>query len=141
MFTFNSNTCSSSLPPLGGNVKALKPLNSLTQLKLRTLFDHLTTLDWSVTGRESIIAHRVNEDEGGEMPVRDPVALEPDGHHVAVARLEAKRPGHQDVSGRARDTQKHDIQSIDGTNTAVFSLLPSPSTPAQRGESMKSCGS
>lgn len=43
------------------------------------------------------MTHRVNEDKGGQMSVRDAVSLEADRHHVAVAGLEAEWPRHLDV--------------------------------------------
>lgn len=58
-------------------------------------------------GGLTVLAHRVNKNEGCKMSVWDPVALEPDCHHIAITGLETEWPGHLDVSGKTQDIEKH----------------------------------
>lgn len=52
------------------------------------------------------LTHRVDEDEGSQVSVRDSMSLEPDRHHISVVGLKAKRSGHLDVSaGKTRPPQ------------------------------------
>lgn len=62
-----------------------------------------------VTGWNIVLAHRVNKNEGSEMSVWNPVALEPDCNHVTITWLKTEWSGHLDVSGRTQHMFKKNL--------------------------------
>lgn len=61
-----------------------------------------------------VTAHRVNEDEGSQVSVCDPMALEPDGDHITITGLKAEGPGHLDIPAKKTKVSHF------GPNLSVF---------------------
>lgn len=76
----------------------------------------------------SVSPNRVSEDVGSEVSVRDGMALKADGHHVAVAGLEAEWLGHEDVPVRSAAVLVNTSCSFRHDGTNLISCVYKPET-------------
>lgn len=75
------------------------------------------------------MTHRVNENEGSEMSVWHPMALEPDCNHIAITGLETEWSWHLDVSEKTKDTEERKVilfmpYFVRVSNLSFFSRSP-----------------